>query len=84
MAVARSLRQNTSIEEHFDSSVLIATVEQGRELFDREARSLLDVSGEEFLRRWDAGEYDQVTDVDLSHRLNSLLMLLPFVRSIGS
>ena len=84
MAVARSRRQDIPIDEHTEANVLIATVEQGRELFDQEARKLLGISGEEFLRKWDAGEYDPVTDFDLAHHLNGLLMMLPFVRSIGS
>ncbi|GLW32306.1 hypothetical protein [Actinoplanes regularis] len=52
------------------------TREEGLELFDRRARRLLDVSGEEFLRRWDAGEYMESDDP----RVSSLAMLIPFAR----
>lgn len=35
---------------------------EGRELFDRNARHYLGISGEEFIRRWDAGFYDDPDD----------------------
>jgi len=84
MAVARSRWRSNPIDEHGDTGILIATVEQSWELFDQEARALLGISGEEFLQKWDAGEFDQVADSDLARRLNSLLMMLPFVRSTNS
>lgn len=31
--------------------------EEGRRVFDRAARTNLGMSGEEFLRKWDAGEF---------------------------
>jgi hypothetical protein len=34
-----------------------ATEEEGRELFDYQARNLLGISGEEFLERFDSGYY---------------------------
>ncbi len=36
-------------------------------IFDQEARRALGISGDEFLRRWDAGEYDG-DDVDEPRR----------------
>ncbi len=33
-----------------------------RAFFDRSARALLGISGDEFVRRWNAGEYDDVAD----------------------
>lgn len=38
------------------------TDEEARKLFDRSARHYLGISGEEFLRRWDAGYYDDPDD----------------------
>jgi hypothetical protein len=35
---------------------------EGRALFDQLAQALLHISGEEFLSRWDAGEYRAVAD----------------------
>ena len=39
--------------------------EEARAEFDRQARRYLHMSGEEFLRRWDAGEFPDVEDPDV-------------------
>ena len=52
--------------------------EDGRDLFDRQARRYLGVGGEEFLRRLEAGEYG---DPDDDPRVMRLVMLLPFARA---
>jgi hypothetical protein len=51
------------------------TPEQARELFDRRARAELNMSGEEFIRAWEAGELDPDDD-----RVIGLWMILPFGR----
>jgi hypothetical protein len=48
-------------------SVHILTEDEAGELFDREARYSLGISGEEFLRRYDAGEDRDETDMDMTH-----------------
>lgn len=35
---------------------------QERAFFDRQARALLGISGSEFVRRWQAGAYDDIAD----------------------
>lgn len=51
------------------------------ELFDREAKRYLDISGDEFLRAWDAGEYGEPDDRSKNPPgVMRLAMLLPFVR----
>ncbi|MGH3089357.1 MAG: hypothetical protein ACRDSJ_18850 [Rubrobacteraceae bacterium] len=45
-----------------DGHVRQLTREEGRELLDRHARRYLGISGEEFIRRWDAGEYGDPDD----------------------
>jgi hypothetical protein len=50
--------------------------EEGRRLFDRAARRYLNMSGEEFLRRWDAGELDE----DDRPEVTTVAMLIPFAR----
>jgi hypothetical protein len=50
--------------------------EEGRELFDRQARIRLGMSGAEFIRAWDAGEFGDRDDSDLM----GVAMMLPFVR----
>jgi hypothetical protein len=50
---------------------------EGKELFDREAREHLGISGDEFLRRWDGGHYDEDPDrPEIVH----LVMMIPLVR----
>lgn len=61
-------------------SVPVFTREQRRAFFDAETRRLLGISGEEFVRRWDRGEYETVAD-DPSHpEVMRLASLLPFGR----
>jgi hypothetical protein len=47
--------------------------EEARQMLDRESRRLLNVSGEEFARRWYAGEYRDSEDPDVTQ----VAMLLP-------
>lgn len=69
----------TTIDE-VDSSIRYATPEEGRELFDYQARELLGLSGDEFLRRWDAGEYQDIADAPGHRHIMRLVMLIPFAR----
>ena len=48
--------------------------------FDDQARRLLGIPTEEFLRRWDDGEYGDLDDNGLGRRVNQLVMLMPVVR----
>lgn len=57
-----------------------ATPEEGMALFDAQARQLLNISGEEFLRRWDAGEYRDIADAPGHRHIMRLAMLIPFAR----
>ena len=60
--------------------VKFITPEEARELFDRRARMELGISGEEFLRRWDAGEYDSIPDTPDGWKIARLSMILDFAR----
>lgn len=51
--------------------------DDARALFDEHARSNLNMSGEEFLRAWDAGEFDDEPD---RPEVMRVVMLLPLVR----
>jgi len=53
------------------------TSREARQLFDREARRHLKMSGTEFLRRWEAGKFDGQADTSAVRRV---AMLLPFGR----
>ncbi len=54
--------------------------EESRQFFDEQARKALGISGEEFLRRWDAGEYDAIFDDPDHPEIVELAMLLPLAR----
>lgn len=57
------------------------SVEEGRRIFDRRAQMELGISGEEFLRRWDAGEYPLPIDDDTEGRkIARLMMMMNFAR----
>ena len=53
--------------------------EEGWKLLDAEARRYLNMSGEEFVRKWDAGEID-FDDPETHNAVVGLWMLLPMVR----
>src|SRR5215210_5234989 len=55
--VAMAERAETS-----ENQIRELSKEEGREMFDRAAQRKLGISGEEFLRRWDAGDYDDPDD----------------------
>ncbi len=60
--------------------VHIATAREGKELFDHQAKKTLGISGDEFLKRWDAGEYRGLNDAPEGRKVRRLVMLLPFAR----
>ena len=49
--------------------------EDSRRFFDAKARELLGISGDEFRRRWAAGDYDDIAD-DPTHSDVMYLVLL--------
>lgn len=51
--------------------------EQARRLFDRQAKHYLNISGKEFIRRWDAGLFNGKGS---SPAVIRVAMLLPFGR----
>ena len=53
--------------------------EESWEIFDAEARRYLNMTGEEFLRKWDAGEID-LDDPETHSAVVGLWMLLPAIR----
>ena len=58
----------------------VLTADEGRELFEREARRLLGLSGKEFLRRWEAGEYRDLPETPETRKLMRVAFLIPFGR----
>lgn len=56
------------------------TPEEARELFDSDVRRLLGITTEEFLRRWDAGEYADLDEFGIGRKVNELVMTMGVVR----
>lgn len=56
--------------------VVEASREEGKAMFDRAAREALEISGDEFLAKWDAGEYEDIDDPAVTR----VAMLIPFAR----
>ncbi len=54
--------------------------EEGRAFFDQRARALVGMSGEEFIRRLDAGEFDAILDDPDHDAYMRLALLSPFGR----
>jgi hypothetical protein len=54
---------------------------EAREIFDYQARRLMDMSGEEFLRRWDEGEFHDLFDKRGHENLTSLVMKMGLGRA---
>ena len=63
-----------------EDGVRVPSVRQAEALFDHQARTLLGISGDEFLRRWDAGEYQRPLSPEEARKIRRLDILLPFAR----
>ena len=70
----------TDTAEHTDQSVRWLTEEEARARFDEEARRVMGMSGEEFLRRWAAGEFDAIADDPDHPEIMELHMIEDFGR----
>jgi hypothetical protein len=76
-AKARKQRQNGAEDPDAIPGVHFMTPEEALAFFDRKARETLGISGDEFLRRWDAGEYQPVPDTREGQKIGRLVMLFP-------
>jgi hypothetical protein len=63
-------------KSHAGIEVVEATREEGRAMLDRAAREVLNLSAEEFLAKWDAGDYEDDDDPAITR----VAMLIPFAR----
>lgn len=66
--------------EHANETVRFLDDDESRQFFDRQARRLIGMGGEEFLRRLDAGEFEDVADDRTRHAVMKLKMLSSFGR----
>ncbi len=67
-------------QEQPDNGIRFLDDDEWWEFFDGQARDLMGMSGEEFLRRYDAGEYKDIKDDGEDGHLIMLIMLIPFAR----
>lgn len=74
--------QQADLDEQTDDvGVDWLTHDEAVAMFDASVRRKLGMSTEEFLRRWDAGEFFDVTEETLfGRRLNEIIMMMPIVR----
>jgi len=63
-----------------DSGIRFLDDDESHAYFDRQAQRLLGISGEEFLRRYDAGEYERPLDDRALRAVMKLAMLSSFGR----
>jgi len=54
------------------------TLEEGWDLLDKQARKYLSMSGMDFVKKWQAGEFKEDPD---QPEIMHIAMLLPFVRN---
>lgn len=62
--------------ECFSVEVDEASHDEGKDILDRASREVLNIPGEEFLAKWDAGDYEGVDDPEITR----VSMLIPFAR----
>jgi hypothetical protein len=58
----------------------ILAAKEARDFFDQRAREVLGMSGPEFLRRWDAGEYRDLPENADTRKVLRIAALIPFGR----
>lgn len=74
-SVDQSSTEVDSFQEYLEENFDLISVSEGIEILDQQARKYLGMSGEEFLRRYEAGELD---DDDYDFNVMRVSMLIPF------
>lgn len=67
-------------EQTTESAIQWLTDDEARRIFDEQARKLVGMSGTEFIRRWEAGEFDAIADDPGHPEIMQLVMLISFGR----
>ena len=73
-------RQKAPRTKGQEGHVRFLSRKEGRAHFDQQVRKSLGISGAEFLRRYDAGEYQDTPDDPEHWEIIRLSMLIPFAR----
>ena len=66
--------------KHVNSGIRLLDDDEARQQFDRQAQRLMGISGDELLRRYDAGEFDDLQDDRQQDAVMKLAMLADLVR----
>ena len=74
MALRRPIESNESGED------LIMPKEEALAYFEREIQRLMGMSGAEFIRRYEAGEYEDLEDIPETRHVLKAAFLIPFGR----
>ncbi|MGH2560293.1 MAG: hypothetical protein ACRDJH_14615 [Thermomicrobiales bacterium] len=69
---ATEFKEDPDALEHF-----LFDPEEGRQMFDEAAREWVGMSGEEFIRRWEAGEFAEIPDDEAHRRYVDLVLMIP-------
>lgn len=64
--------------------VHFASKQEAGEMFEAEARKTLGISGDEVVRRWEAGDWQPVPDDTEGRRIARLSMIIGFYRYANS
>jgi transcriptional regulator with XRE-family HTH domain len=78
MSLLSALHGTPQVRPHEEAAVVEVSREDGREMLDRAAREALGISGDEFLSKWDAGDYADADD----QAVTRVAMLIPFARCL--
>lgn len=70
-----------SDERDAPEGVTYLTGEAALAFFEREIQRLMGISGEEFLRRYEAGEYENLEDIPENWNVLRASFLIPFGRN---
>jgi hypothetical protein len=70
--------------DRFPGVHLVTSIEEAQSIFDQWARDELGIAGDEFLRRWEAGEYGtvaEIPDTPEGWRISRLVDMIPFAQA---
>lgn len=67
----------------FEPEVVFVSPEEGRRMFDEVAREWAGMNGDEFIRRYEAGEYADMVESEDNRYVVDLVLMIPLARQKG-
>ena len=84
---APRIEPTTAADDEIDEADLIRwtnnpyiSAEEGRAMFDAATRRYMGIGGEEFIARWEAGEYWGIADAPGHRHIGGLISMIPLAR----